>query len=371
MSFVSNVRAVAYKEATIVRHDKALIGMVVAQPIIMLLLVGYALSYEPANVPWAVLDRDDSPLSRRFLQDVQATGYFLPWQQVASYDEGYAKLASGEVLAFVQIPEDFERNAYRSRPDVQVLLDGADPVSSARVGAYLAQIGQHFETVRDARARAGPGEGLVVRQEFRFNRTLDDSRFFLAALAGILLTNLCMSATSLGLVAERENGTYEQMLALPTRPLEIVIGKLVPYVALSYVVLAIATLGAGIGFGLWPRGSVLALLAVTLPFVLASLSVGVFVSAMARTSAQAVFITVFAILPSMVLSGVMFPYQLMPDGVREIGGVLPLRWYQIALRRITLRGAGIEEVVAPALMLTAIFFVLLVLIRFRMKPRLA
>jgi ABC-2 type transport system permease protein len=158
---------------------------------------------------------------------------------------------------------------------------------------------------------------------------------------------------------------------MPTRPLEIVIGKLVPYVGLSYVVLSIATFGSGLVFGLWPSGSVLALLAVTLPFVLGSLSVGVFVSAMARTSAQAVFITVFAILPSMVLSGVMFPYQLMPDGVREIGGVLPLRWYQIALRRITLRGAGIEEVIAPTLMLSAIFFVLLVLIRLRMKPRLA
>jgi ABC-2 type transport system permease protein len=371
MSFLSNVRAVAYKEATIVRHDQALVGMVVAQPIIMLLLMGYALSYEPANVPWAVLDRDDSPLSRRFVQDVQATGYFLPWQRVASYDEGYAKLASGEVLAFVVVPEDFARNAHRGRPDLQVLLDGADPVSAARVGAYLGQMGQRFETTRAAPPRAGPGAGLVVRQEFRFNRTLDDSRFFLAALAGMLLTNLCMSATSLGLVAERENGTYEQMLAMPTRPLEIVIGKLVPYVGLSYVVLAIATFGSGLVFGLWPSGSVLALLAVTLPFVLGSLSVGVFVSAMARTSAQAVFITVFAILPSMVLSGVMFPYQLMPDGVREIGGVLPLRWYQIALRRITLRGAGIEEVIAPTLMLSAIFFVLLVLIRLRMKPRLA
>jgi len=370
MSFLSNVRAVAYKEATIVRHDKALLGMVIAQPIMMLLLFGLALSNEPANVPWAVLDRDESPLSRRFVQDVQATGYFLPWQRVASYDEGYAKLATGEVLAFVVVPDDFARDAYRARPELQVLLDGADPLSAARIGAYLAQIGQRFETVRAAPIRAGPGEGLVVRQEFRFNRALDDSRFFLAAIAGMLLTNLCMSATSLGLVGERENGTYEQMLASPTRPLEIVIGKLVPYVGLAYIVLVIATLGAGFGFGVWPSGSVLALLVVTLPFVLASLSVGVFVSAVAHTSAQAVFITVFAIMPSMVLSGVMFPYQLMPDGVRQIGGLFPLRWYQIALRRITLRGAGIEEVVAPALMLSVIFLVLLVLIRLRMKPRL-
>lgn len=370
MSFFSNVRAVAYKEATIVRHDKALIGMVIAQPIMMLLLFGLALSNEPANVPWVVLDRDESPLSRRFVQEVQATGYFLPWQRVPSYDEGYRRLATGDALAFLVIPEDFARQAWRGRPEVQLLLDGADPLSAARIGAYVAQVGARYETSRILPARAQPDEGLVLRQEFRFNRTLDDSRFFLAAIAGMLLTNLCMSVTSLGLVAERENGTYEQMLSLPTRPLEIVIGKLVPYVGLSYLVLAVATLGAGLGFGVWPSGSILALLIVTLPFVLASLSVGVFVSAVARTSAQAVFITVFAILPSMVLSGVMFPYQLMPAGVRQIGGLFPLRWYQIALRRITLRGAGLEEVLAPALMLTGIFCVLLLLIRARIRPRL-
>src|SRR5207247_2199211 len=114
--------------------------------------------------------------------------------------------------------------------------------------------------------------GLIdVRQRFWFNPTLRDREFFLAALAGMLLTNLCLSATSLGLVAERESGTYEQMLALPTRPIEIVLGKLVPYVALSYGVLLFATVAAGLMFGMWPRGSWLALLAVTLPFVLGTL----------------------------------------------------------------------------------------------------
>jgi ABC-2 type transport system permease protein len=370
MSFLSNVRAIAYKETAIVRHDKALVGMVVAQPIIMLLLFGLALSNEPANVAWAVLDRDGSALSRRFVQDAQSTGYFQPWQRVHSYDEGYAKLATGDVLAFVVVPEDFARDARRSRPEVQVLLDGADPVSAARIGAYLSQVGARFETGRSVPVRDAPGPGLVVRQEFRFNRTLSDRRFFLAAIAGMLLTNLCMSATSLGLVAERENGTYEQMLSLPTRPLELVIGKLVPYVGLAYLVLAIATLGAGFGFGVWPSGSWLGLAVVTLPFVLASLSIGVLVSAIARTSAQAVFITVFAILPSMVLSGVMFPYQLMPEGVRQLGAIFPLRWYQIALRRVTLRGAGLDEIVVPVAMLSLIFAALLLLIRRRLKPRL-
>ncbi|HEY8493646.1 MAG TPA: ABC transporter permease, partial [Myxococcota bacterium] len=281
------------------------------------------------------------------------------------------------------IPRDFARDAHRGEPEVQVLLDGADPLTAARVGGYLAAVASSMDpagrsvpvrSVRGgaeepllARERAGP---VAVRGRFWFNPTLDDGAFFLAALAGMLLTNLCFSASSLGLVGERESGTYEATLALPTAPLEIVLGKLLPYVPMSYVVLAIATLGAGLVFGVWPRGSVIGLLVLTLPFVLVSLSVGVLVSALVRTSAQAVFLTVFIILPSFVLSGVMFPYQLMPDGVREIGAILPLRWYQLGLRRLVLRGAELGDVWVPILALTVLLALVLALIRWRMSPRL-
>ena len=141
----------------------------------------------------------------------------------------------------------------------------------------------------------------------------------------MLLTNLCLSATSLGIVGERESGTYEQMLASPTTPIEIVLGKLVPYVVISYARAAASRCSCPA----WSSASGRAAAGwrcslVTLPFVLASLAIGVFVSTLARTSAQAVFISVFFILPSFVLSGAMFPYQLMPPGVREVGFLLPL-----------------------------------------------
>src|SRR5262249_53044592 len=200
--------------------------------------------------------------------------------------------------------------------------------------------------------------------------TLRDRDFFLAALAGILLTNVGLSATSLGLGGERGNGTNEQMLALPTTPIEIVLGKLVPFVAISYGVLLFGILGSGLVFGIWPLGSWLTLFVVTFPFVLASLAIGVFVSTLARTSAQAVFITVFFILPSFVLSGAMYPYQFMPHGVREVGGLFPFRWYQIILRRIIERGAGFLDVALPVLVLMVLFGVLLLAIGWRMRPRL-
>jgi ABC-2 type transport system permease protein len=325
-----------------------------------------------------VLDQSHSAVSRRVIEEIRATGYFLAPQSVASYEEGRALLGHGDAVALVVIPYDFQRDVYRTRPQLQVLLDGADPLTAARVGGYVGQVPRAFDVdLRSVSARssdrssAGALSGSLARPRFWFNPTLRDREFFLAALAGMLLTNLCFSSSSLGLVGERESGTYEATLALPTTPLEIVLGKLLPYVAVCYVVLAIAVLGSGIVFGIWPNGSWLALLALTLPFVLASLGVGVLISALARNSAQAVFLTVFVILPSFVLSGVMFPHQLMPDGIREIGGILPLRWYQIGLRRLVLRGGDFGDVWVPFVALCGLFAGLLALVWWRMKPRLA
>jgi len=374
--FWSNVRAIVYKEATVIRHDRAFLSVVLIQPWIMLLVFGVIVSNEPADVPWAVFDQSQSALSRRLVEQIQASGYFVPPVRETSYEQARHRLRDGEVLAVMVIPSSLARDAERGNPRVQLLLDGSDPLSAARVGGYITRIAAaieprleapaSFDPERPVRA-AGP---IDVRQRFWFNPTLDDRRFFLAALAGFLLTNLCLSVSCLALVGERESGTYEQMLALPTRPIEIVLGKLIPFVVICYGLLLFSLVMPGLLFGFWPRGSWLALFLATLPFVLGSLAIGVFVSTIVRTSAQAVFISVFFILPSFVLSGVMMPYQFMPHGIREIGGFFPLRWYQIALRRVIERGAGFVDIAVPTLMLCAIFTGLLALIHWRMKPRL-
>jgi ABC-2 type transport system permease protein len=372
--FWSNVLAVAYREARIVRHDRAFMGVVLAQPVMMLVLFGLVLSNKPANVPWAVLDRSADPSARRLVTEVQAIGYFRPPRAIASYEGARDLLRRGQALAVLVIPQEFGRDLERGRPRVQLLLDGSDPLSSARIGAYVAEVAAGFGArpvpfgERHGAPRL-PGP-IDVRQRFWFNPTLSDRVFFLSALAGMLLTNLCLSVTSGGLVGEREMGTYEQMLALPTTSLEIVLGQLVPYVVVCYGLLLFSVFSSGILFGVWPQGSWLALFAITLPFVLASLAIGVLVSALAHNTAQSVFITVFFIMPSFVLSGVMYPYQFMPHGVREVGALFPLRWYQIALRRVVERGGGFTDVAGPALALGVLFAVLLLLVRWRMKPRL-
>jgi len=374
--WLSRVLAVAWREATLLRHDRGFVSTIIAQPILIILLYGYGLSNTPANVPWAVLDRSQSAQSRQLVQDIRHSGYFLAPTPVSGYAEGHALLRRGAVLAMLVVPAGLRRDAARGRARVQVLLDGSDPLSAARVGSYVAQIAAASAPPRRPAVREGvaPGADLPgpvdVRQRFTFNPRLADRDFFLATLVGMLLTNLCLSASSLGIVGERESGTFEQTLALPISTVEIVLGKLVPLVVLGYLVLLGTLTLQGVLFGIWPRGSLVALLVVTLPFLLASLAIGVFVSSLADTSAQAVFITVFFIMPSFVLSGIMFPYELMPEAVRPIGGLLPLRWYQIALRRIFARGGGLGDVVVPALAMLAIFAVLLAAIRWRLRPRL-
>ncbi len=374
---VSNMLAVAYRQTLVLRHDMGFILSVMFQPIVLLLLYGLGISFKPANVPWAIIDRTESAASRRLIEDMQTTGYFRQPERLLSYTEARARLQRGSTVAVLVIPRDFARDIERGRPQVQLLLDGTDPITAARVAGIVSQVATGF-SLGDAPPRR---EGIVpmaraagpidVRQRFWFNPTLLDRNFFLAGLLGMLLTNLCLSSSSLGIVGERESGTFEQTLSLPITTLEIVLGKLLPLVGVGYALLAFTTLACGLGFGLWPQGSWLGLLVVTLPFMLASLAIGVLVSALARTSAQAVFITVFFILPSFVLSGVMLPYELMPPPLRLLGDVLPLRWYQIALRRLVTRGAGFADVVVPCIALLAIFAGLLALIRWRLKPRLA
>ena len=371
---LSNILAVAYKETMVLRHDRALIAMIVVQPLTMLLLFGEALSNKPANVPWAVMDRSQTAMSRRFVEEIHATGYFLEPTHVASYEEGQGLLGHGNALVFLVLPSSLRRDHERGRSQVQLLVDGSDPLAAARVAAYINQVAAGFSLEPQPRSpfpavAAAPGS-VSLQQRFWFNRTLRDRDFFMAVIGGMLLTNFCLSISSLGLVGERESGTYEQMLSLPTRSLEIVLGKLLPYIGVSYGVATFALVCAGVFFGIWPAGSVVTLYVVTLPFVLASLAAGAFVSTLATTSAQAVFITVFFILPSFVLSGTMFPYQLMPDGVRQIGGIFPLRWYQIAMRRIFARGGEFSDVLGPFLALSAMFLIMLLLIQRRMKPRL-
>lgn len=377
-----NISAIAYKEASLLRHDQTLFVSVLVLPIMMTVVMGFGLSFQPRRVSWVVFDQSDDAVSRRLIGDIAADPAFLPPRVVTSTAAGQAALEAGGTNAFLVIPHGFRRELEQGRARVQVQLDGSDPLTAARVGGYISQIAARLAAERigaEAPARRAPPESgtrtlttatVDLRQQFRFNPTLEDRDFYLSVLAGFVLTNLCLGFASLGLVAEKENGTYEQMLAQPTSPLEVVIGKLIPNVVAAYFGLTVSIVAAGLIFSFWPAGNVLVLYLGALPFILATLGIGVFVSALAHDSAQAVFVSVFFLMPSFVLSGSLLPYELMPHGVREIGGLLPLRWFQIIARRVIDRGAGLSQILVPMGVLLTIFLVMLAAVRWRMKPRL-
>ena len=360
--------AVAYRELAIIRHDRELLIVIFFQPLMTLLVYGLAVSFTPANVPLLVLDRSGTSLSRRLVDDVAATGYFAPPARVASYDEGMDRLQDGSALGLLVIPASFPRALERGDAEVQLLLDGTDPLMASRVAASIGAVGRSFGMSNGE--AGGERAALVIAQEFRFNHTLRDRDFFLAVIAGILLTNICLSATSLGIVGERERGTLEQLLAAPVSSRALIAGKLLPHALISYAALFLIMSGCGMLFGLWPRGSWAAIVLVTFPFVLASLGFGVLVSIVCRTSVQAVFLSVFFILPSFMLSGATFSYRLMPPAIRHAAGILPLRWYQMALRDVVQRGAGVPEILAPAMVLVLIASGVLLAINRRMDARL-
>ncbi|MBI5503614.1 MAG: ABC transporter permease, partial [Deltaproteobacteria bacterium] len=289
-TFVSNMLAVAFKETALMRRDKVLLGAIVAQPIMMLFLFGVVLSNRPANIPWGVIDRSHSAVSRRLIAEIQTSGYFLPVASVTSYQAARQGLHDGTLLAVVVIPQDFHREAISGQPDIQLLLDGTDPLSAARIGAYIRAIAARLDVHRDPDAVSG--SPVALRSRFWFNPTLSDRRFLLASLGGMLLTNVCLSVSCLGLVLEREEGTYEQMLSLPTTTVELVLGKLLPSIALCYLVLSFAIVGPGLIFGVWPAGGLVALAIFTFPFVMATLGLGVLISTLVSTVAQAVFLSV-------------------------------------------------------------------------------
>lgn len=380
---LQNISAIAYKEASLLRHDRTVFVSVVVLPILMTVIMGSALSFQPRRVNWAVFDQSADTVSRRLVGDIAADPAFLAPTFVTSMAAGQALLEGGRANAFLVIPRDFRRKLEGGTARVQVQLDGTDPLTAARVGGYVSQIASQLAAERTLtgagslravhRARGTSSlatSPIDLRQQFRFNATLDDRDFYLSALSGFVLTNLCLGFAALGLVAEKENGTYEQMLAQPTSALEVVIGKLVPNVIAAYLGLTVSILAAGAIFRFWPAGNILVLYLGALPFILATLGIGVFVSALAHDSAQAVFVSVFFLMPSFVLSGSLLPYELMPHGVREVGGLLPLRWYQIIARRVIDRGAGVDQILVPMGVLVLIFVAMLAAIRWRMKPRL-
>jgi ABC-2 type transport system permease protein len=339
--------AVFLKEFQQMMRDRLTFAMAVGVPILQLVLFGYAINTDPKGLPTALVANDGGPMAASVVATLQNTGYFRIVH--AGPDEGEAErmLEDGRVQFLVVIPPQFSRRIVRGeRPQMLVAVDATDPSAS---GNALAALSAATDRAL-ARELTGPLQSLqdkpgafeiVVHK--RYNPEGLSRYNIVPGLIGTILTMTMVMLTGLAMTRERERGTLENLLATPVRPSEVMVGKILPYVVLGYVQLAVILGAAWLLFHVPLEGSFVLLMAMIGVFIVANLGVGFTFSTLAQNQLQAMQMTFFFFLPSMLLSGFMFPFRGMPEWAQAIGEVLPLTHFLRIVRGIMLKGNSLAE----------------------------
>jgi ABC-2 type transport system permease protein len=350
--------AILIKELRQVRRDRLTFGMMVVVPIMQLVLFGFAINNDPKHLPAAIVVPDQSEFTRSFVAGLENSQYFRIAARPAGVAEADALLAAGEVQFALVIPPDFSRRLQRGeRPALLVAADATDPAATGNAVAALDRIGQRAigRELVGSLAELRPAESpFEIRVQRRYNPEGLTSYNVIPGLIGVILTMTMVMMTSLAMTRERERGTMENLLATPARPVEVMLGKIVPYILIGYVQVTVILAAARLLFDVPMEGSVLLLSAVLVLFIAANLAVGFTFSTIARNQLQAMQLTFFFFLPSMLLTGFMFPFRGMPGWAQAIGEALPLTHFLRIVRGIMLKGNGLVEV-APHLWPIALF----------------
>lgn len=341
------LKAMIVKEFIQMRRDRLTFALMIVLPFIQLILFGFAINTNPKYLPTAVVSADYSPLTRSFLSAIQNSEYFQIKYPNVTEKQAEKLLARGSVQFIVQVPLNFSRDLiHGNKPNLLVIADATDPVATSNaVGA----LGNLASTVFNRELSRGLGYLIPGPQPFtlvnhqRYNPEGLSQYNIVPGLMGVVLTMTMVMITGLAITRERERGTMESLLATPVRPIEVMIGKIIPYIIVGYVQQLLIILAGIVIFGVPHEGSILLLLLATLPFIFANLAVGLTFSTIAKNQLQAVQMTFFFFLPSILLSGFMFPFHGMPHWAQMIGNCLPLTHFLNIVRGILLKGNGISD----------------------------
>jgi ABC-2 type transport system permease protein len=335
------------KEFIQLRRDRLTFGMIIGIPVLQLILFGYAINTDPRRLPTAVLAADSSPYSRTLLAALQTSGYFRVERHAGSEAEIEALLARGDVQFALTIPENFGRKLVRGeRPALLVEADASDPSATGNAIAALAQISA-TALARDLRGPladlGAPAPPVELRVHRRYNPEGITAYNIVPGLIGTILTMTMVLMTGLAMTRERERGTFENLLSTPALPIEVMTGKIVPYIMIGLIQVGLIVAAALALFEVPMQGDPLALFLVVLVFIAANLTLGITFSALARNQLQAMQMTFFFFLPSILLSGFMFPFRGMPEWAQWLGSLLPLTHFLVLVRGIMLKGASLAE----------------------------
>jgi len=346
--------AMLVKEFIQLRRDRVSFGMIIMLPIMQLTLFGYAINTTPRNLPTAVLLQEDTDLGRSILKALENTSYFRFTREVHDVAEFDDLLKSGKVLFGVEIPRGFERAVRRGDyPALLVAADATDPIAS---GSALGVLGTVVQTAlaHDLFIGDPPSLPFEIRTHARYNPAASSRLNIVPGLVGTILTMTMLIFTALSVTREVERGTMESLLSMPIKPVEIMFGKIVPYVLVGFVQ---AVLIVGIGvllFGVPILGSVALLALLSTLFITTNLSIGYTFSTIVQNQLQAMQLSMMFFLPSILLSGFMFPFAGMPVWAQYIGEGLPLTHYVRIVRAIMLKGAGLANLQYDAIALIAL-----------------
>jgi ABC-2 type transport system permease protein len=346
--------------------------MIIGIPVLQLILFGYAINADPKRLPTAVLSADASPYSRSLVAAMQTSGYFRIDAQVADEDELEKLMARGDVTFAVTIPENFGRKLVRGeRPVLLVEADATDPGAVGNAIAALAQLS--FSALQ--RDLQGPLAELnpvlppvEVRVHRRYNPEAVTSYNIVPGLIGTILTMTMVLMTGLAMTRERERGTFENLLSTPALPIEVMTGKIVPYILIGLIQVTLIIIAALALFQVPMQGNPLLLYLVVFLFIAANLTLGITFSSLARNQLQAMQMTFFFFLPSILLSGFMFPFRGMPEWAQWIGSLLPLTHFLVLVRGIMLKGNGLADLV-PQIWPILLFMLVVIAIGLRFYKR--
>ena len=344
---INRMLAVFIKEFQQMMRDRLTFAMAVGIPIIQLVLFGYAINTDPKGLPTVVVSTDAGPMSRGIVAALQNTGYYRIEQVLSSEKEAEVLIETGRAQFMVVIPSDFSHRLLRGeRPALLVSADATDPSAGGNAIAALASlvpgaIAHDLPASLHGLATGPPAFEVLVHR--RYNPEGLSRYNIVPGLVGTILTMTMVMLTSLAMTRERERGTMENLLATPVRPAEVMVGKILPYVLMGYVQLGVILIAAFALFEVPMVGSIGLLLALIGVFIVANLGVGFTFSTVAKNQLQAMQMTFFFFLPSMLLSGFMFPFRAMPVWAQYIGEILPLTHFLRIVRGILLKGNTVDQ----------------------------
>jgi ABC-2 type transport system permease protein len=373
---MNRLLAIARKELLQLRRDRMTIAMMLMLPMVQMLLFGWAINNDVRHIPTVVFDQDRSAASRDLARRLVATGYYDAVAEVQGYDEISRALRSGRAKVALVVPPGYGSRATLGRgATVQLVVDGSDPqtVGSATstAASVVAERSAAMQRTRlqQAGLLAQPG-GLQVEATIWYNPEQRTAVHIVPGLIGVILTMTMVMLTAMALARERERGTLEALIVSPARRIEIVVGKIVPYILIGYVQMTLVLLVGSTVFRVPLQGSIGLLYACSMVFIAASLAVGLVFSTVAKTQQQAMQMSFFFLLPNMLLSGFMFPFEGMPEPAQWLSSALPLTHFMRIVRRITLQGATFTDVAEEVGWLTVILLTVVLLASLRFKKKL-